>query len=35
MKRRKRMRERGVFGLEVFYYAVNFAETAPDAYFFD
>jgi len=35
MTGRKRMREQWVFGFGVFYYAVDFAETAPDAYFFD
>jgi len=35
MTGRKRMRERWVFGLEVFYYAADFAETASDAYLFD
>ena len=30
----KRSRELRVFGLGVIYYTMDFAETAPDAYFF-
>jgi len=35
MTGRKRRRERRVFGFGLVYYAVDFAETESDAYFFD